>query len=424
MTIKNTLVIVLLLTPFASMADKAEQLFTVQPSVTPELAIAGEHSVGVKTIEIINPQQRSAADFTQLADRALTLEVWYPTDGDTETSAIYQDETRSGISFAVEGSANRDAVIKQGERWPLVVLSHGYTGYRSQFFPIGEHLASHGFIVASIDHTDSTNKEIDFDKAPGAGFMSTLMNRARDQQAVLELLTNDVSDWSSSIDPARAAVIGFSMGGFGVLNTVGGCYDFPDAFVAGFGLQEDQVKATQQLLNICSAGKDKADPRWKAAIAIAPWGGEQYVHANAALNELTVPMLYIAGEHDDVSGYENGVARLYEETGSPSKYMLVYENARHNLAVHPAPKAAYGNDLDLGHYFEPAWNTETMVRINNHMILAFLDCHLMESSEACAFLPPQGSATQTKQADGSMSDGWPGFKPRWATGLRFYRGDQ
>ena len=87
-------------------------------------------------------------------------------------------------------------------------------------------------------------------------------------------------------------------------------------------------------------------------IAYAPWGGESSVHDAKSMKTITVPSLYVSGDQDDVSGYENGVKKLFEQTGSKDKYLMVYENARHNIAPHPAPKIAYETDADLGHYIE------------------------------------------------------------------------
>ncbi|MDZ7869236.1 MAG: hypothetical protein U5L02_08540 [Rheinheimera sp.] len=47
------------------------------------------------------------------------------------------------------GTAFRDAAPAAGTgQLPVVVISHGYTGYRSLMFYLAEHLASHGYIVA------------------------------------------------------------------------------------------------------------------------------------------------------------------------------------------------------------------------------------------------------------------------------------
>lgn len=408
-----------LLSLACSCSYASENLFTQQPSVTPSYAQMGSHSVGVQTLQLTNPQQLGA-DFQTLGDRRLNIEVWYPASKPAAKAepATYTDVTRSGLTFELAGEAYRDlAISKQRNAYPLVVMSHGYTGYRSIMFYLAEHLASHGYVVASIDHTDSTNAEIDFAKNAGAGFASTLYNRARDQQFVLNAIMSD-SRFNTVIDENSAAVIGYSMGGYGALNTVGGCYRFTPELLQAMQFPEPMVEFLAPLFSTCNAGNSETDVRWKAMIAFAPWGGEQGVHA---LDDIQVPSLFVAGEHDDVSGFTKGVEALFNASGAASKYMLVYENARHNIAAHPAPKVAYDNDLDIGHYYEPSWNSETITRINEHMSLAFLNCHVKQENNACDMLPKRENATQTKQSDGRLDAAWPGFPERWAAGLRFIR---
>lgn len=119
--------------------------------------------------------------------KSITVEIWYPSDPKSSSQlAVYNNELRSGQKFSMQGNAYRDLEFLDKQEWPLVVMSHGYTGYRSIMFYLGEHLASHGFVVVAIDHTDSTNAEVDYEKAPFSGFPSTLVNRSRDQQLILD----------------------------------------------------------------------------------------------------------------------------------------------------------------------------------------------------------------------------------------------
>ncbi|MFB1034086.1 MAG: acetylhydrolase, partial [Sinobacterium sp.] len=213
-------------------------------------------------------------------------------------------------------------------------------------------------------------------------------------------------------------VIGYSMGGFGAVNTVGGCYKFNQQSLQAFGFPEPAAKALVPVFNICNAGQDKVDSRWKAMVAYAPWGQAQNLHQSDAIQ---VPSLYVTGDHDDISGYEQGVKKLFEQSGAKDSFMLVYENARHNIATHPAPEIAYAADADLGHYYEPTWSSETLNRINQHMTLAFLDCYVKKQTSSCEYLPKRESAAQTKQADGKLTDPWPGFANRWGVGMKFMR---
>ncbi len=391
-----------------------ENLYPEFNPFKPTLAQSGTHSVGVTTVTIDGPNLLENPE-----GRRLTLEVWYPTHKKTGApDANYSDVTRSQREFRLQGQAYRDAGnLTDKPDYPLVILSHGYTGYRSMMFYLGEHLASHGYVVASIDHTDSTNKEIDFANNAFAGFHSTLLHRSRDQHAVLEYVANHSSRFGANAD--QATVVGYSMGGYGALNTVGACYQFSDTTAATFGFDPNTQSDLLRKLATCNAGRKKVDQRWKAMIALAPWGGEQQVLTG--LDKLRVPSLFIAGKDDDVSGYEHGVKKLYDQTGAEHKYLMVYENARHNIAPHPAPNAAYENELALGHYLEPSWNTQHLNYINQHMTLAFLNCHVKGDNNACSMLPSTQSIVQTKQSDGALSPAWPGFKDRFGLGVLFYR---
>ncbi len=405
----------------------AEQLYTHQPTVTPELAFDGDYTVGVTTLKAVNPKQLNTTNFTSFEDRELTLEVWYPAEVSKQSEiATYKDVTRTNKEFELLGGAYRDASpVKTKKEFPLIIFSHGYTGYRSIMFYLGEHLASHGYVVASIDHKDSTNADVIASGSPFSGFPSTLLNRARDQQFVLDYFSQLETPLGHTVNTDLAVASGHSMGGYGTINTVGGCFSFSDAAMKQFGIPEQAIALLLPLFNTCNAAQEKADPRWKGMMAFAPWGGEANVHDLNSLKNIKIPALYVAGDEDDVSGYENGVKKLFENTGTTSKekttYMLVFENARHNIVTHPTPAIAYADDFDIGHYYEPSWDIETINRVNEHMVLAFLNCHVKESKEACDFLPERVDATQTKQEDGSLSDVWPGFKDRWGTGLKFYR---
>jgi alpha-beta hydrolase superfamily lysophospholipase len=400
-------------------ANKAQQLYSTQPDVTPELGKRGSYSVGVKTIQATNPRQLSTKDYKSVEDRTLTLEIWYPAViKETDIQATYENVTRTHKAFSLQGHSVRDAKTKHDKTYPLVVLSHGYTGYRTIMFYLGEHLASHGYVVVGIDHTDSTTGEVDFANTPFAGFPSTLINRARDQQFVLDYFTSAETDLAKMVDTEHASVIGYSMGGYGAVNTVGGCYNFNQQGLQALGFPEPAAKALVPVFNICNAGQAKVDSRWKAMVAFAPWGQERNLHK---LGAIQVPSLYVTGDLDDVSGYEQGVKRLFEQSAAKDSFMLVYENARHNIAPHPAPEIAYAADADLGHYYEPAWSSETLNRINQHMTLAFLDCYVKKQVSSCEYLPKRESSTQTKQADGKLTDPWPGFANRWGVGMKFMR---
>ncbi|MGH1370439.1 MAG: alpha/beta hydrolase family protein [Cellvibrionaceae bacterium] len=386
----------------------------------PSLASRGGHSVGVKTLSLVNPQQLNVNSKT-LTDRELTVELWYPTK-DHQQHSQYDNVTRLGKPFSLYANAKRDAEIKTNievrhqqrddntpnSRYPLVIFSHGYTGYRSLMFYLAEHLASHGYIVAGIDHTDSTNADVSAEN-PRSGFLSTLYNRSRDQQFVRQQLLSKSSPVERAVNPLATGLVGYSMGGYGLIASIGGCYHFSEAALKGMSPEAsaEEVSQAQQLLNTCQLPPQAP---WQAAVAMAPWGNQLGVFDQQRLASIRTPLLTISGDLDDVSIYSS-IRKLHEAVGSEHKHLLTYLNARHNIAPHPAPRVAHEHEYDLGHYFEPAWDLHQINAINQHVTLAMMDCHLKQRASACELLELQGLA--------SDGDGWKGFPKRFTTGLRW-----
>ena len=407
----------------------AERLYSPIPKkMLPQLAVQGKYLVGVRTIQITHSSQLDVLT-KKLKNRVFKVEVWYPAALDTHGKmATYENVTRTGLPFSIQGDAFRNAKIldiKRDAKYPLIVISHGYTGYRTIMYYLGEHLASHGYIVAAIDHTDSTNADVDFKKAPFSGFPSTLYNRSRDQEYTLKYMTEHKNFTSAVIDKNNAGLIGYSMGAYGAVNTIGGCYNFTAKTTAMFtGLKNNtQINKTTKLLNSCAGGQYKhvvVDPKWKAVIAMAPWGEQYKLFTDASLAKITKPILYIDGELDDIAVY-SGVKSLYLKTGSKYDFMLTYKNARHNIAPHPAPRIAKTNEFDLGHYYEPSWNTEQLNNINKHFSLAMMDCFVKKISSQCNYLNLSGNSDQVPTTKNPKPQPWKGFADRFSTGMTWLK---
>lgn len=397
----------------------AQTLYKPFPAdVMPSLSDKGNYDVGVKTIEAAYPVKVKDIAGNEV-ERSLTLEVWYPAASSAQKTT-YINETRSGQVFEVQADASRDApIVNADTNFPVIVISHGYTGYRTLMFYLGEHLASHGYVVAAIDHTDSTNKDVNFAENPYSGFPSTLLNRSRDQVFTLNSISENTF-FKESVDASKAGIIGYSMGGYGAVSTVGGCYAFNDQTAATFtGTQDPKAVALiKEALNTCAGGKARSEetlPAWKAALALAPWGGQHQLFDVQSLNNIKVPVLYVAGDNDDISGYD-GIKWLFDNTGSKESKLLTVKNARHNVAPHPAPKEAYGSEFDLGSYIEPAWEVQKLNAINEHFALALMNCHVKALSEYCGYLNVDGSSAQVP-VNGKKPEPWKGFDDRWALGL-------
>jgi predicted dienelactone hydrolase len=412
----------------------AENRIDGQLPSAPELAAYGEFDVGVRTFEMLNRNQINILAIDPAADkpdplptydRPLTVEVWYPavagSEGDTTLQAYLRDGT---TEVTLTGRAVRDAPAIAGQDpFPLVIISHGYPGNRFLLSHLAENIASKGYVVASIDHTDSTYRT-------QAAFGSTLVNRSFDQLFVLnemELMTNEGGDFGDLFDAQRTAIIGYSMGGYGAIITSGG------------GVTETSVGypwgGPHGTLGVHQAGSETHnelyDSHIKTAIAIGPWGMNAGFWDAEGLGGIQVPMMFIAGSQDDVSLYENGVRAIWENASNLPHALLTFENAGHNAAAPmPAPAESYYFNADKGfniseHYTDPVWDSVRMNNIAQHFVTAWLDVHLKGDASREGYLTLVESSNDgvwSLNEDGTEKDDhsyWKGFAEGTAKGLRY-----
>lgn len=385
----------------------------------PELAARGENTVGVRSFELINKNQvdilHSKNGVDPLYDRHLQVEVWYPANaaGKKElvtynsTLGLWNDTARPLIPFSFLGRAVRDAApVQTAGKFPLVIVSHGYPGSRLLLTYLTENLASKGYIVVAIDHTESTYTD-------RAGFQSTLLNRAKDILFVL----NEIDSLSQAgtnhflagiADANNTALIGYSMGGYGVLNAAGAGYS--SKLDSSFGVMTGGSKAIEVRTTNYAAFNASYDARIKAVVAFAPWGMQRGVWDAAGLQGLHVPVLFIAGSEDDVSGYEEGIKAIYTGAIHANRYLLTYMNARHNVAPNPPPTAALQPGVNFNeyyHYAEPSWNEHRINNINQHFVTAFIGS-ILQKKDYGKYLDVQPNSNEKT---------WTGFKNRSSTGL-------
>jgi len=391
----------------------------------PELAAPGDLPVGVTTLNLVNPGQIDLVNATEtdapLYDRPLVVELWYPAAPGTVPGGSYQTILRDGTTpVTLFGQAARDAAPAGGS-YPLVILSHGYPGNRMLMGHLGENLASKGYVVASIDQTDST-----YDSQ--LAFGSTLVNRPWDQRFVLDALAALEGPVGEMIDADHTAVIGYSMGGYGALIFAGAgvTADAPALpWTAPGGLLGRNVAGSEGLAAL-------HDDRLKAIIAIGPWGRNAGLFDAAGLAGIGIPLLLVAGSVDDVSMY-SAIRQIFDETTGTARMLLTFENANHNAgAPIPSPVEGYAVNAALGwapfeHYADPVWDNVRMNNVLQHFATAFLDVNLKGDAAMGRFLDLTERAADGVWAvddAGNPTDAftyWAGFPNRSAVGLTLER---
>jgi predicted dienelactone hydrolase len=251
---------------------------------------------------------------------------------------------------------------------PLVVFSHHSGGHRRSATFLCAHLASHGYVVAALDHSEVVAAELAprVGETPGersARIDAVISSRVPDVRFLLDYLL-DGHVPGVVADEGRVGLAGHSLGGWTVLAT------------------------------------PESDPRVRAVVAMAP-GGSSHPRPGVLPLSLTfawgrvVPVLYLAAE-DDVPVPAAGVRELFDRTPGP-RQMVILRHADHQH---------FADDVEANHEAlramtlpgEAAWIPAAMRPIAElcpgeqaHLFarglaLAHLDATLRRSEAAARFL--------------------------------------
>lgn len=258
--------------------------------------VRGPFAAGVRTLSLAR------------AGRSLPTEVWYPATEEhagQDLSETTRDtyEMLPGLPPSWQ-DAVRDARLRSG-RYPFIAFSHGYGGHRRQSTFLCSHLASHGYVVAAVDHTGNTVFDV----------LHTVMQMQAggprpDTDAILrehiEARPADVSfmidqvlggDFGSVIDAGRIGMTGHSFGGWTTL-----------------------VTSTR-------------DQRIRAAVPLAPAGGESPLPGDLLIAALKsgwtrdIPTLFVVADRDTLLPLA-GMQRMLERAPAGTK-MVIMRDADH-----------------------------------------------------------------------------------------------
>jgi|TARA_B110000037_G_C17034743_1_gene471088 dienelactone hydrolase len=147
----------------------------------------------------------------------LQAELWYPAsetiEGQSVASAfledtqvdIYNQLLAAAPCASTQTTAGKDAPELEGS-FPLIIFSHCHECTRFSGFTIAEQLASHGFIVAAIDHKgNSLWEQLENTGLPLS--TGTLTIRVEQHHALLDMALE-----LENIDPERIGAFGHSFG--------------------------------------------------------------------------------------------------------------------------------------------------------------------------------------------------------------------
>ena len=171
-------------------------------------------------------------------------------------------------------------------KYAVVAVCPGFTATQSSIAAISRRLATHGFVVVTIN----TNSIYDYPPSRANQLLAAL-------RTVTALTTGPVA---GKIDISRQGVAGWSMGGGGAMLAAG------------------------------------MTPGLKGGVAFAPWAQSTNVRTSA------VPMAYLAGTADGVAPASRHASVFYTATPATTKKMLgVIQGADHNFPRTASQPASY-----------------------------------------------------------------------------------
>ncbi len=417
------------------------------PVDAPELAQPGSFAVGLRRLDF---DAGSVIDISAVTPvqmlRRLSARVWYPALATPGTAGAARDLVQelqslpwrplagAPLRVSTPSVATPDAAPHPQGRWPVVVMSHGLMGWAGTLSALAEHLASRGYVAVSIEHGD--------DSPPAAAepLKAAFYLRPSDQLATLQELQRVQATpghfLHQRLDLERVALFGYSMGGYGALVSAGARVA-SDGMAYGYVPHQALSRYTTSATDAAANAATNVSPpvRIAAVVAVAPFGGQRGIGAlkAAGLEAVRAPTLLVVGDEDDISGYADGVRSIWDGLRRSNRWLLVYENARHNIGANGMPAGA-PNDFRTWSYFEePVWRRDRIIDINRHFITAFLDHTLRgDASRAVMLQPikPRANDGAWPEAFGTPATGgyagppsgtidhWTGFQRRWAVGLR------
>ena len=233
------------------------------------------------------------------------------------------------------------------------------------------------------------------------------------------------------VDPERTALIGYSMGGYGVLVNAGAALDpqgGPCKWVPGGALLPYAAGGPLQPSTLVA--------HLRAVVAIAPWGGSVGAWGSTGLTGITVPLFLIAGDRDHTVDYPSGARAILDAATGAPRYLLTYKGAGHALGLGPAPPTMRGSTWDISWFEDPVWRKDRIIAINLHMITAFLDRYVKGDESHAAYLDglvPESTAGSWQAPKGTPFDArspgtegitlWKGFQRDYAEDLELLRRD-
>lgn len=286
---------------------------------------------------------------------------------------------------------------------PVIIISHGLGSDRTTYRYLAEHLSSHGFVVAVLEHPGSNATQI----------QALVQGRVREVTAPqefidrplditflldeLERLNRTHPQLSNRMNLEKTGIIGQSLGGYTALTLIGGtlhgvrliqsCYD--DSWLNLSLLLQCQALD----LPLETLDQSLQDDRIVAAIAINPIGSG--IIGQNGFNQIEKPVMVMTGNADTIAPALPEQIRPFTWLGSLNKYLVLMQGGTHFSTLGSSangsealllPSNIVGPDPEIAH------------RYVNAMSVAFFQTYVANDPNYRGFLRATYADSLSEQA--------------------------
>ncbi|MGU5795461.1 alpha/beta hydrolase family protein [Aeromonas hydrophila] len=198
----------------------------------------------------------------------VSASLWYPAFTGTGKAVHY---------LRVLQAQAEEGAIPCGERWPLVIMSHGAGGSRFDQYYLAECLAARGFAVLTVDHRDIQDGQQRWRNLLTRPLRLVLAQQALRHEALAE-----------NIDFSRPLLIGHSAGAYDVLVKCG-C-------IPRFELEEEFSTVLTELGAFDASAYRLSSPL--GVVLMAP--ALSNLFPAESLSSLDIPALILSADQDSV----------------------------------------------------------------------------------------------------------------------------
>jgi predicted dienelactone hydrolase len=210
-----------------AVADRRVRLTLPRPT--------GPHRIGTTSLHLID-HSRQDPWTSPSTPRELMVSLWYPTRNGggrlapwlpPAATALYRQQTARNLQtslddvvFPMTHARQNGPFDARGQRRPIVLFSPGFRGMRESGTSLVEDLASHGYVVVTIDHTyeaqivEFPGGRLELTRQPAEpnedDYVLPLRVRQEDIRFVLDALPAHLP---GSLDLSRVGMFGHSLGG-------------------------------------------------------------------------------------------------------------------------------------------------------------------------------------------------------------------